>query len=474
MENTTKTEVIKNKKFEMPHIYVILFCIILAVSLLTYVIPAGVYDRVEDAATGRDLIDISSFHYVEGSPTSLMGFAKALPLGLYEAASIVFLILIIGGTMQVITSTGALVAVIGRLAKTLRGREKLMVPMFLLLFAIGGATFGLSDEVCVFVPVGILLARALGFDAITGTAMVALGAASGVTAGIFCPFTVGVAQTIAELPLFSGAKFRIIALGIFLIVTWYYIARYANKVKKNPELSIVADLELQQKDQHIDISNIPTLERRHIFVALTFVAGLGCAIYGIVKLGWYIDELAAVYLAIGVIGGLVGMLSPNRIAEEFASGAGSIVFGALVVGMAKSISVIIQDAQIMDTIVHGLAAAISLLPKSITVLGMYFIQLILNFFITSGSGLAATAMPIMVPLADVLGITRQTAVVAFQFGDGFTNSIIPTSSELLAYLTIAGIPYTKWVKFIWPLMTAWIIIGAVLLMVANAINLGPF
>ena len=474
MKTTIEAEELKVSKFEIPHIYVILFFVILAVSLLTYVIPAGVYERVSDPVTGRDLVSVSSFQYVESNPTSLLDFARAFPLGLYEAAEIVFLILIIGGSMQIITSTGALVAGIGRVAKILNGKDKIMIPMFLFIFALGGTTFGLSDEVCVFVPVGIMLARALGYDAITGTAMVSLGAASGVTAGIMCPFTVGVAQDIAQLPLYSGAQFRIISLGIFLLVTWYYIARYAGKVKKNPKLSFVSDLESAEKNKNADTSDIPKLELKHILVILTFIAGLGISIYGIVRFEWYINELAAVYLGIGVIGGLMGKLSANRIAEEFSNGAASIVFGALVVGMAKSISVIIQDAQILDTIVHGLASLISILPESLSVLGMYFIELILNFFITSGSGLAATVMPIMTPLADVLGITRQTAVVAFQFGDGFTNSIIPTSAELMAYLTIAKIPYVKWVKFIWPLMVVWIVIGCILLLIANGINLGPF
>ncbi len=213
---------------------------------------------------------------------------------------------------------------------------------------------------------------------------------------------------------------------------------------------------------------------RHKIILLTIVAGFAVIITGVFKYGWYIVEIGSTFLAMGIISGLIGGLGPSKIASEFVVGAKSIAFGALVVGVARGILIVMTDGLIIDTIVYGLANAIKALPKSLSVIGMYIVQVVINFFIPSGSGQASATMPIMVPLSDLLGITRQTAVMAFQFGDGFTNSIIPTSAALMGYLSMGNVPYEKWFKFIWPLMLIWIGTGMVFLIIANAISYGPF
>jgi uncharacterized ion transporter superfamily protein YfcC len=391
-----------------------------------------------------------------------------------DAQSIIFFIFIVGGAFQMITATGAIEVGIGKMAKGLQGKEKFMIPIFLVVFSLGGATFGMAEEAIVFIPIGIALARALGYDAITGTAMITLGAACGFTSGFMNPFTVGVAQGIAELPLFSGIQMRLVFLVIFLVITAWYLMRYAEKIKKDPSKSFVSELELKEKDQQIDLSNLPDLEPRHYLVLATIVVGFGFIIWGVFKNGWYITEIGSAFLAMAIIAGFLGKLGPSRLAQEFVTGAKSIVFGALVVGVARGILVIMQDGAIMDSIVNGLATAIETLPNGISVLGMYFTQIFINFFIPSGSGQAAATMPIMKPLADILGITRQTAVVAFQFGDGFTNAIIPTSAALMGVLSVAKIAYEDWVKFLWPLMGIWIGVGAVIMLIVNAMKIGPF
>lgn len=469
-----QSERIKKKGFKVPHTYVILFSVILIMAILTYIIPAGEYNRIEDAATGRTVVDPESFHDVDQSPVKFFDLFQSVPKGMKGAASIIFFIFIVGGSFQMITATGAIEAGIGKIAKALQGKEKLMIPIFLVTFSLGGATFGMAEETIVFVPIGIALARALGYDAITGTAMITLGAACGFSSGFMNPFTVGVAQEIAELPLFSGIQVRVVFLVIFLIITCWYLIRYAEKVKKDPSKSCVYALETEEKNQHIDLSNIPALESRHYIVLITIIAGFGFIIYGVFKSGWYITEISSAFLAMGIIGGLLGKLGPSRLGQEFVIGAKSIAFGALVVGVARGILIVMQEGLIMDSIIHGLAIAIQSLPKGISVLGMYITQVILNFFIPSGSGQAAATMPIMKPLADIVGITRQTAVVTYQFGDGFTNSIIPTSAALMGYLSIAKIPYENWFKFLWPLMTIWLIVGAILVLIVNAMNFGPF
>lgn len=469
------TQANTKKKFKVPHTYVILFSIVLIVAIGTYLIPAGQFERVKDEATGRTVVDPDSFHYVDSNPTKFFDIFQSIPNGMKAASSIIFFIFIVGGAMQIITATGAVDAGIGKAAKALAGKETLVIPIFLLLFSLGGATFGMAEETLVFVPIGISLARALGYDSITGVAMITLGAACGFNAGFMNPFTVGVAQGISQLPLFSGIGLRLAAWVVFLIITTWFLMRYAKKVKANPEASVVADLEKEAaSEHHIDLDNIPVMEGKHKLVLLVLVIGFGFIIYGVFKKGWYITEIASAFLAMGIFGGLVGRLSPSDIAKEFVTGAKALTFGALVVGIARAILVTMENGLIIDTVIYGMAEAIKTLPKAVSVLGMYVVQIIINFFIPSGSGQAATTMPIMAPLADLLGITRQTAVMAYQFGDGFTNSIIPTSAVLMAYLSVANISYDRWAKWIAPLMLMWIGSGAVFLLIAHFIGYGPF
>ena len=209
-------------------------------------------------------------------------------------------------------------------------------------------------------------------------------------------------------------------------------------------------------------------------MVLILFGGIGVMVYGVFNLGWYIDEMSGVFIAVGILAGFVGGMGPSKIAQVFVDGAASLTFGALVTGFAKAIVIVMEDGLIMDTIIHALGGIVTALPTSLAVLGMYLIQIVINFFIPSSTGQAAVVMPIMIPLADIANITRQTAVLAFQFGDGFSNSIIPTSSVLMSYLAVSRIPYEKWVKFIWPLMLIWIGMGAVFLIIANLMQYGPF
>ncbi len=461
-------------KMKVPHTYVILFAVILIMALLTYIIPAGEFARVEDPGTGRMVVDPASFQAVEQNPIGFFDLFQSIPKGMTAAASIIFFIFVVGGSFQIITGTGAIEAGISRIAVKLEGKDKLMIPIFLVIFSLFGATIGMAEEAIVFVPIGIALARALGYDAIVGTAMISLGAACGFTSGFMNPFTVGVAQGIAELPLFSGLAFRLVILVVMLIITTIYLLRYGSKVKADPSYSIVYELEVEEKHKIIDLSNLPAFEKQHALVLLTMLVGFGFIIYGVFEKGWYITEIASAFLAMGIIGGLLGKMGPSAISREFVEGAKGIVFGALVVGIARGILVVMQDGAIIDSIINGLALGIQSLPKAVAVLGMYVVQVIINFFIPSGSGQAAATMPIMVPLSDVLSINRQVAVMAYQFGDGFTNSIIPTSAALMGVLSVAKISYEKWFKFLWPLMLIWLATGVVFLLIANMINYGPF
>lgn len=460
-------------KFKVPHTYVLLFMVIIVCAIASYIVPAGVYDRVKDPDTGRTIVDPGSFHRVDQTPVGIFDIFLSIPKGMKAASEIIFFIFIVGGAFGIIQATGFVEASIGRAVLSLEGKEKLLIPLTMAIFSIGGATFGMAEETLVFVPIGIALARALGFDTITGTAMVALGAASGFTGGWMNPFTVGVAQGIADLPLFSGFGFRFIAYLVILGTAIVYVTRYAMMVKKDPTKSPVYDLE-QTSTHKIDLSAIPQYTARHTGVLIVMILGFATLIYGVFKLGWYITELSGIFIAMAVVAGLVGGLGVNDIGNQFVKGAGSLVFGALVVGVARGILIVLTEGQIIDTIIHAMASAIQNLPTVLSAVGMYVVQVIINTFIPSGSGQAATTMPIMIPVADLVGITRQTAVLAFGYGDGFTNSIIPTSAVLMAYLAIGGIPYDRWVRWIAPLMGLWLLIGGIFVTIATLINYGPF
>ncbi|MDO5062111.1 MAG: AbgT family transporter [Peptostreptococcaceae bacterium] len=467
----------KKKSVKVPHTYVLIFMIIVAAAILTYIIPAGKYEMVEktmlDGST-RKVVDPATFAYIEQQPVKPFSILKAIPQGMKEASSIVFFIFILGGSFQIVNATGAILSGITNLALRFKGKGAVMIPLIVFLFSIGGGTIGMAEEAILFVPIGIVLARSLGYDAIVGMAMVALGAAAGFTSGFMNPFTVGVAQGIAELPIYSGIKMRLaIWVASNLLVSWY-ILRYAKRVKGDLKNSYVYDLEMSKKEEAIDLSKVEKMTSRQILVLIAFFCAIGLIVYGVITYEWYMTEIAAVFLGLGIVAGFIGKISVNDMAKTFIEGAKDIATGALVVGIARGILVVLTEGAILDTIVHSMAGIISALPHTISAVAMFLVQSLINFIIPSGSGQASTTMPIMTPLADVIGLTRQTAVLAFNLGDGISNSIIPTSGTLLANLAIAKIDYEKWVKFVAPLMVMWTVMACVFMAIAAMIHLGPF
>ncbi len=463
----------KKRKFEVPHTYVILFSIIVLATIGTYFIPAGVYDRIQDAATGRTIVDVASYHNVEQTPVSFFGMFKAIPQGMIRAASIVFFVFIMGGSFTMMQATGAIDAGIAKVITKFKTRDTIVIPVIMLLFSILGFTIGAAEEVIPFVPIAIALSRGFGYDDIVGVAMVSTGAAIGFSGGMLNPFTVGVAQGIAELPLYSGIVFRSVVYIILYIIAVWYVMRYAKKVKADPTQSVLYGVETDAIPT-LHHEELPELTGRHKLALVAMVLGIIYMVYGVMKQGWYINEISALFILLGIIVASIGGLGANEMARCFVKGCRAIAFGALVVGIARVILVVMEQGQIMDSIIHGLASAVGMLPAQITAAGMFVVQSIINFFIPSGSGQAATVMPIMAPLADVLGITRQTAVLAFQYGDAFSNQIIPTSGALLGILGLANVPYDRWLKYNWKLVGIWSIVGIIAVIVASLVELGPF
>ena len=419
----------QKKKWKTPHTFVILVAIIIIAAIATYLIPAGEFTRFKDAATGKTLVEAGSYHRIASNPLNPLLIPSAIYTGIVKSASTITFMLIIGGAFEVITSTGALTALCKKLSKTFSKHKYAVIPVFLTLFSIFGFTMGMSSEVMIFVPIGITLALFLGLDKVTGTAMIALGAAVGFTAGILNPFNVGVAQDIAELPLFSGMAYRIVILVILLAATSAYIIIYAKKVAANPEKSVIYGIQEDTEYTFEDVSD--SISKSQIAVLVIMAAGFGILIYGLSKKGWYFEEMSGLFIFMGIACGLVSGYGPSRIAKEFGNGAKGIVVGCLIIGIARTVEVILSDAKILDTIVYGIVNIVNVMPGSIKAVGMFICQSLINCVIVSGTGQAAVTMPLMVPVSDLVGISRQTAVLAFQLGDGFSNSVLPMSSSLM-------------------------------------------
>lgn len=458
-------------KTRIPHTYVLLFSLMLIAAAGTWVIPAGTYDRV--IKEGRELIDPDSYRPAEGRPAGIPSILMAFPKALAEVADIIFYIFIIGGAFGVLNRTGAIQSGIHSLVRRLGGKRTLLVVILTLVFAIGGGSIGIAEETLVFLPALLLLARSLGYDSLVGGGIALVGANAGFASAFMNPFTVGVAQGIVGLPLFSGLQFRLVLWTIMTTVTILFMARYAARVKARPEISLMYDLDKKRGSAETAGEN-EKFTGRHTAVLLVALLALVLLAVGALRWHWGIRELSGLFFGLAIVAGPVGRLSTDETARSFIRGAADLTYAGLVVGLARSILVILRDAQVMDTLTHALAATIRHWPSSISAIGIYIIQNLLHFLVPSGSGQAAVSMPILAPLGDLLGITRQTNVLAYQLGNGLTNVFIPTQGYFMAALGILGIPWSKWVRWLLPLLLIWIAIGCAAVLVAQAIRWGPF
>ena len=457
-------------KLKMPHPYVLIVMLIIFCTIMTYIVPAGTYNRYLNKELNRTLVEPTSFHYVEQTPVAFFEMVQAIPKGMTEVGWIIFLVFIVGGSFQIINATGAIEAGLGASIKKMKGMDKFLLIGIMAIFSLGGATFGLAESTLIFIPIGVMLARALGYDAIVGMAIVSIGAVCGFAGGWMNIFTVGVAQGIAELPLFSGMGYRILSHIVFLIISSGYMLYYAGKIRKTPSESYVYDLELAARQADGMQENILEFTWRRKLALIVVAAGFTVLIYGITH-GWSTGtQISSLFLVMGVVAGYVGGLKSDEIADSFIQGAKGIAFGALLVGLCRAMVVVLTNGQIIDTILYTMANALDGLPTFLAAGLMVPVQMMINFLINSGSGQAATTMPIMAPLADVVGISRQTAVLAYQYGDGLSNCLWPTSGILMAGLSIPGIPYDKWFKWIWKLMLLLYLAASIMTMVSAGIG----
>ena len=465
----------KKKKFAVPHVYILLLALILLFSILSYVVPAGVYDTMDivvnpDTGATRKVVNPDTFHKVDQTPVTLMQFLTAVPRGLQESAQIIFFIFIVGGAMTVLQETRAIEAGMGRMIKALKGSSILIIPVIMFLFSLCGSVFGMAEETIPFIPIFVSLCIAMGYDSITGTAIVFCGAGAGFAGAFMNPFTIQVAQGIAQLPLLSGMSFRVVMYICMVVLAIAFVMIYARKVKKNPQLSSMHEFDKTREDV-IDLEALPAFGIREKLILVVFLASIILLIWGVIKKGWYMDEIAALFFAMSMIVAAIGKLGFNNYAVTLGKGMADIASGALVVGFARGILVVMYDGQILHTILHGAAALLDGLPATVSAIGMYIFQCLLNFIVPSGSGQAAVSIPIMAPLADLVGVTRQTACIAFQLGDGISNIFTPTSGYFMAGLALAKVPWSKWAKWILPLIGLQYLLGAIFVIAAQMIGL---
>lgn len=455
--------------FKMPHTYVIIFGMILLTALLANVVPAGEFTRVLDETSGKMVVVADSFHYLPKTGCSLFEIFTSIQLGFIDGAQIIFFIVFAYAFVYMLLKNGTFDAVVGAVLRKIGNRVHLLIPICMIAFGILGSTIGLFEETYGLLPIFISIAIALGFDAIVGGSIVYIAVAVGFAAATINPFTIGIAQEVSQVPLFSGLGYRVFCFVIFMGISIVYVWRYAEKVRKHPEKSILAGENLNFRE----VGTKEELMKRDFTLAqkisgLCFIFAVVMLLIGTIKLGWYINEIAALFIIMMLVIGLVSRFTPSQIAQYFIEAAKDMMFGALIVGLSRAIPVIMDNAHIIDTIVYWLSTGLTQFQGIASAMGMLFVQNIINFFIPSGGGQAVVTMPILAPVSEMVGLSRQIAVLAFQFGDGFSNIFWPTSVFMMC--GIMGLPVNKWYKFVTPLFGLLFIAEIVLLTVAVLIG----
>ncbi len=455
----------------IPHPAVMLFLILVFSTLLTYLIPAGEYDRI--LVEGRERVVPGSFHYIDASPVTFLQMFTALPLGFKAAVEIVFIVLASGVMFGFLQESGAIENAVGTLVKNL-GEEKkyLIVVLMTFVYALLGVFVGYENNIAM-VPIAALLSLAIG-----GDLMLAAGISVGaITIGFglspFNPYTVGTGQKIAQLPMFSGAGLRLVLCFTGVLLLALYNVRYFRRIQKDPSsgLSLGIDTKGFKLSKELKEYSLSVKDR---IILSVFLAGLGLMLYGVFVYKWYINELSAVFCMLSLIIGLISRKSGNEFGEITLQSVAVVAPGAFMVGFASSIRVVLDTGHINDTIAYELSELLVGLPSYLSGAGMMFVQSLMNFLIPSGSGQALATLPVLIPVGEVIGLTRQTTVLAFQVGDGLTNLVNPALGGLIAMIAMCRIPFDRWLRFILPLMSILLLIAAIAVLFAVFTGYGPF
>lgn len=469
-----KMEKKKKKSFSMPHVFIILVIIMFLIVVLSWIIPSGTFERTLDAS-GREIVNPNQFTYLEkDNPISFMDFFEAIFTGIVQGGDIIVCLLLSAGALKVLENTGTFSAAIHWLIGGAKGREELVVILFYTIFAIFGVV-GFGEGAYPFYAMTTAVIMALGYDRVAGAAVIMMSSSAGFTCGMLNLYTTGVAQQLVGLPMFSGVVYRGISFLVFYVVGLAAVLLYCRRIKKNPMKSYVADEYMKQLSGEMKekgIGEYVAVNKKHIIALLGFLALVVLQGYGCLKYNWGMGEVTAIYLIFIIPIALLFKIKPDKVCQDIVEGATEVLTACLAIGLARSVMVLMTQANILDTVVNFMGGLLQGKSAAFTLLLIMVFVTLLNFFVVSGSGKAVIMMPILSPLGKLLNINQQVMVLTYQFGDGFTNYLWPAGA--LVGCSLCKLEYGSWFKFAWKALGAQIISAYVLIVIADMIHLGPF
>lgn len=450
-------------KFRLPNTYVIIALIIVLSAMLTWFIPGGQYVKAEDGSL--------TYEAVESVPQTWQVFT-AVYHGFVKQAGIIIFILVVGGAFWLLNATGAVETGIKRFIVMIGNRDKMVLVLLTVLFSLAGAVFGMSEETIPFVGIVVPLVISMGYDAFMGMLVVYVASNVGFSSAFLNPFTVGIAQGMADLPLFSGMGYRLFCWAFFTSLLVVFVLVYARALRLRSGTGEVGALRpvgasystVGERSRTTVQEPAEPLSRRQQWILIVLLLTVVALVVGVTCFEWYMPEITGLFLAMGILCAAIAGFSADRTVKELMAGAKDILSAALVVGFASGIIVILQDGKVIDSILHYMQEGLDGGGDVGSLSAMYGIQAVINFLIPSATAKAAITIPVMAPFADMTGVSRQAMVLAFQFGDGFTNMVTPTSGVLMAALAMARIPYSKWVRWVWKMVVVLLVIGLLLLL----------
>ena len=459
----------KRFKFKMPHNYVILVSIMVLMLILTHIIPAGEYQRVEDPVSGKMVVVPDSYQTIDVDAPGFFDLFMALEQGYIEAANIMFLIIFAYGFVYVLTKNGTMDAALGTMVKKVGKQVQLLIPVTMLILGLLASTMGIYEEVYGLFPIFVGIFMALGYDALVGGATIFLGVSIGYAAGTTNPYNVAVAQDVAGVDLYSGMWMRWLVFIVFETVTILYLMRYAKRVKADPTKSVLygVDLDGVERKSLEDLKDVKMTVRQKLSLLL-FFGVIAFLLYAVLELGWYIDEISSLFLMAMVAAGIISGYSATEICKTFIESTKSMVGSMLVVGFTRGITILMQQGCITDTIVYGLVNLLKSSSEYVAAYGMLIVQNLIKFFINGSTSQATITMPIMAPTAELVGLSKQIAVMAYQFGNGFADFFWPTGCALCCGLM--GVPINKWYRFATPLFIIFIVLEFAFMTFAVAVG----
>ncbi|MGX7091964.1 YfcC family protein [Hutsoniella sourekii] len=467
----------EKKKRRMPNSLVVLFILLIVVAILTYIIPAGQFARMV-LDSGQEVADPQNFKFVERQPTGFFDFWNAIPKGFVKGSAVIAFTLIIAGTVEVIKKTGLIDGMVARLSNRLAGNGIWVIPILMFFFALIAAFIGTPELSLVYLPIIMPLVLSLGFNAMTAVGIVLVSTTCiGFSSGFTNPFTVGISHQITGLPMFSGMGYRVLVFAVFYVISVVYLMRYAKKHQRDPQ-EVLAEARsrgiIEEHEGNFVPGQAVAFTSRQKLIALYVVLAFVFMVYQVLVSGWGMTEMAGIFIMIGVLSGALGGMNSSQIIDAFIQGAVSVLSGCILIAVANGVSVLMDQAQILDTIVYYFGNGLQGLPVYLSAIAIFAFITLFNFPVPSGSGKAIVTMPIISPLARLVGLNQQVAVLAYMLGDGLTNILYPTSGFFMATIANAKVEYSDWVKFYTPLLTILVAVSVVLICLAQFIGYGPF